>query len=240
LIIGGKSTHQCHKCRSKFKNSNELVALGITLSGVASLSCPINPATYQFSLSRYPTNGEAVAQFPDHYSRASYRGKFYISLYVRGSVKKPYRLKSPIGSLSNAGLYSTRAEADIEVLSHRCVIEGMEKRGEHWFLPSSSPSAKPNKASVDREVAALDTNIKSLRSAVDEKAVLILSLESQLCTARAGLATLKACLLQAEAAAEAASASPHAFPADDKQPNDSDDEAMPPINEASTPSKGIS
>jgi len=47
-------------------------------------------------------------------------------------------------------------------------------------------------------------------------------------------------LLQSEAAAEAASASPHAFPADDKQPNDSDDVAMPPINEASTPSKGIS
>ena len=162
------------------------------------------------------------------------------SLYLRSSLLELPNKPCPIGSLSNAGLYSTRAEAEIDVLSHRCVIEGMEKRGEHWFLPSSSPSAKPNKASVDREVAAMDTNIKSLRSAVDEKAALILSLESQLCTGRAGLATLKACLLQAEAAAEAASASPHAFPADDKKPNDSDDEAMPPINEESTPSKGIS
>ena len=75
----------------KFKiQMSKVVALGITLSGAASLSCPINPSTYPFSLSRYPTNGGAVAQFPDD-SRASYRGKFYIRLDVRGSVKKTFK-----------------------------------------------------------------------------------------------------------------------------------------------------
>jgi len=73
-----------------------------------------------------------------------------------------------------------------------------------------------------------------------KKTTLILNLESQLCAARAGLATLNACLLQAEAALEAASASARAFPADDTQQNDCDEEACPPINQSSSPSEGIS
>ena len=201
------------------------------MSGAASsnfINYPVNPATYEFKLSRYPSNGAAVCQFPDH-SRATYRGKFYIRLDVKGSVKQAFKMRSPIGSLSNSTLYSTRAEADSEVLSHRCVIEGLEKRGDEWYIPSSTPSAKRLKASFDQQVEATFTEIKSLRIAIEEKNALILNLERQICTAQSGLATLKACLRQAETT-------------NDKQHIDGndDDEAMPPSNDAYTPSKGMS
>ena len=167
------------------------IALGITQSshftGAAALECPVNPATYPFCLSKYPTNGGTVCQFPDDHARTLYRGKFYISLYVRNSVKGTFKFKSPIRSISDSTLYSTREEANLEVLTHRCMIEGFEKRGEEWFVPSSSPSVKFTKASFYQEVAAIETNIKSMRMAIEEKAAFILNLESQLCNERSSL-----------------------------------------------------
>jgi hypothetical protein len=115
----------------------------------------------------------------------------------------------------------------------------LEKRGEEWFVPSSSPSAKFKKASFDQEVAAIEINIKSLPLAFEEKATVILHLESQLCNERSSLAAIQASLLQAEAASTSASA----FTPVDKQSNDDDnddDEAMPPISDMSSPFRGIS
>lgn len=219
-------------------NKSLPIALGITQSshftGAAALGCPVNPATYQFCLSKYPTNG-TVCQFADDHKRALYRGKFYISLYVRNSVKGTYKFKSPIRSVSDSTLYSTREEANLEVLTHRCMIEGLEKRGEEWFVPSL-PSAKFTKASFDQEVAAIEKNIKSMRLAIEEKASVILHLESQLSNERSSLAAIQASLLQAEAA----SASASALTPGDKQANDEGDEAMPPVSDSCTPSKGIS
>ena len=227
----------------KFKMSKFLpLALGIAQSshftGAAALDCPVNPATYQFCLSRYPTKGAAVSQFPDDHARVLNRGKFYISLSVRASAKGAFKLRSPIRSISSSALYSTREEANLEVLPHRCLIEGLEKRGEEWFVPSSSPSAKFKKASFDQEVAAIGTNIKSLRLAFEEKTAVILHLESQLCNERSSLAAIQASLLQAEAASTSASA----FTPDDKQANDDDDDddAMPPISDSCSPSRGSS
>ena len=77
---------------------------------------------------------------------------------------------------------------------HRCIIEGLEKRGEEWFVPSL-PSAKFTKASFDQEVAAIETNIKSMRLAIEEKAAVILHLESQLSNERSSLAAIQASLL---------------------------------------------
>ena len=232
-----------HELLVKFKIQMENflpIALGITQSshftGAAALECPVNPATYPFCLSKYPTNGGTVCQFPDDHARTLYRGKFYISLYVRNSVKGTFKFKSPIRSISDSTLYSTREEANLEVLTHRCMIEGFEKRGEEWFVPSSSPSVKFTKASFYQEVAAIETNIKSMRMAIEEKAAFILNLESQLCNERSSLAAIRASLLQAEAASVSASA----FTPNNEQANDDNDEAMPPINDSVTPSQGIS
>lgn len=195
---------------------------------------PINTATYQFTLSKYPsTSTSTVSQFPDDHSRATSRGKFYIRLYVRGSTKDTFKIRSPIGRISNSGLYSSRAEADLEVLTHRCIIEGLGKRGEEWFIPSSSPAAKYKKASCDEEAAAIETSIKSLRMAIEEKAASIVKLESQLCHQRSSLVALRASLLQAE------TASASAFTAGDKRPNEGDDEAMSASINSCTPAKGI-
>ena len=83
------------------------LALGIAQSshftGAAALDCPVNPASYQFCLSLYPTKGAAVSQFSDDHARVLNRGKFYISLkylYVQAgqlpSAKK-FSLKSSPG-----------------------------------------------------------------------------------------------------------------------------------------------
>ena len=205
-------------------------------TGAAAVGCPVNPATFQFTLSKYPTNGGVVSQFPDDHSRASYRGKFYISLNVRASVKDSFKLRSPIRSISKSALYSSRTEANLEVLIHRCMIEGLEKRGE-WFVPSSS-SAKFKKSSLDQEVAAIEANIKSLRKAIEEKSAVIFNLENQLCNERSNLAAIHASLHQAEAAS--ASFSTSAIPRDDYQPVEDNDEAMAPSNDSCTPSEGIS
>ena len=119
---------------------------------------------------------------------------------------------------------------------HRCIIEGLEKRGEEWFVPSSSSSAKFKKASFDQEVAAIGTNIKSLRIAIEEKAAVILNLETQLFNERSSLAAIQVSLHQAEAA----SASASGITCDDNQPDEDNDEAMAPSNHSCSPSKGIS
>ena len=109
----------------------------------AVMDSPINPATYQFTLSKYPSTS-TVSQFPDDHSRATSRGKFYIRLYVRGSTKDTFKIRSPIGRISNSGLYSSRAEADLEVLTHRCIIEGLEKRGEGCIHSEARKSIVPS------------------------------------------------------------------------------------------------
>ena len=128
--------------------------------------------------------------------------------------------------------------SDREVLGHRCLIEGLEKRGEEWFVPASSPAAKVENTSIDAEVVAIERNIKSLRIAIEDKANRIQSLESQLRTERSTLATLEANLLQAEAAFETASTV--AANQEKSDDDDDNDEAMPPANDSCTPSKGIS
>ena len=172
-----------------------VAALALLTTSQLSSGSPVNPAIYQFSLSKYPTNGPTVAQFPDDHSRIYSRGKYYIRLYVRTSIKCTFKMRSPIGRISDSAFYATRAEADREVLGHRCLIEGLEKHGEEWFVPASSPAAKVKNISIDAEVVAIERNIKSLRIAIEDKANRIQSLETQLRTERSTLATLEAVVL---------------------------------------------
>ena len=153
------------------------------------LSCESCDLSVQFI--EIPT----VAQFPDDHSRIYSRGKYYIRLYVRTSIKCTFKIRSPIGRISDSAFYATRAEADREVLGHRCHIEGLEKHGEEWFVPASSPAAKVKNISFDAEVVAIERNIKSLRIAIEDKANRIQSLETQLRTERSTLATLEAVVL---------------------------------------------
>ena len=134
---------------------------------------PVKPENFEFTLSAY-TDG-TIHQYPVNCGREPLRGKFFIELNVRASVKKHWTRKRHIGRLTGDGFYDSKAEAQSEVLSHRMRLEGcFDCREGQWFMSalaaeSSMPALQGKDYQLPSSSITLDLNTRVIQRGQSKK-----------------------------------------------------------------------
>ena len=120
------------------------LALLLTVAVATPVRRAIDPKTVDVSTFKhvgFPSNG-AVKQYPET-ARESQRGKFYIALKYKSNVKdKKWGEKRHLYRLKDKAPYSSRAEAEREVINHMLKLEGYKKEGNDYFESPAMVSAR--------------------------------------------------------------------------------------------------